>query len=232
MLDTIGSGADMPAEWIRTQWERTEQIAGQAAQLASQFDAVNKLTRYIQLRGRLWQVAYDTQEEWIGDLAVNEGMSRSSLFALSSDIEMALRAGASYDSIFDMLANTPTALRDARTAWLDENGDFRDDLNLPEGGPRAALETMAGLSPSEARAYVQHDVARRVQRFIRDAVYSDGKLLMTMVVRPDDGADYAVDVIVSPASDEVFEFQDAAWLSRRAGKELRGEVDVEGYAIE
>lgn len=220
MLEVVRSGVELDREWMQVQWDRTEVIAKQATSLSSQFQAVNKLARYIQLRGELWRAAYETQQEWIGDLTVNEGMSRSALFAVCSDIDMAIRAGLSHEEVFDLIAAAPTALRDAREKWLNEFGEFREDLNLPDGGVKSALQTMSTLSPSEARAYASFDVRREWQRFMKDAAYIDNSLLLKMIVRPDEGPDYTIDLKVEPVGGEEFTFDDAAWLSRRTGKEL------------
>jgi len=223
MLVTI-AGSDDPTsidrDWKQIQWDRTEVIAGQAAELSGKFDALNKMARYVQFRGKLWTLAYETQEEWVGDLRVHSSMSRSTLFALASDIDMARKAGLTYDEVFDLLSSAPTALRDARTNWLDQHGEFKDGLNLPDGGAREALINMTELGPGEARAYATFDIGKRVQRFIKDARYVNGTLLMTMIVRPDDEEDYDVSLFVSEPSGGTLAFDDMAWLSRRAGKEI------------
>lgn len=216
ILDTIESGQTINSQWRQFAWGKASRIATQAAELAGMVGAIEKLAVYAIYTGQLWRAAFETQEEWIGDLNVHRGLARGTVFGIIKEIKMARRIGKTWEEVALLLARTPSALRDAANYWLDEDGELRQDLLVE---PDEALNQIVHLSPTEARAHVK-TVANMPNRFISDAAYSEGLLMLTLVVEEPDESTRVLDLVVAPSNDEEFTKADARYISRRLGKQV------------
>jgi hypothetical protein len=215
-LQAIENSEVLSGEWRAYQWSRTERIAKQAAEVAGQLTAIEKLAVYAQYKGELWREAFETQEDWVGDLTVHRSMSRATFFSVVREIEMARMADKSWVEIAHLLAKVPAALRDAKNLWLDSEGVFRQLVMEPG----EALDQMAELSPTEARAHARA-VAGLPRIFISQTAHDGSALLMTMVVEAPGEATRAVDLVLERSDREPLAYEDAAFLARRVGKSLR-----------
>jgi len=214
-LDFIESAAMIPKQWGIQRWHQFTAIAADATTVSRKTAAIAKLAYYGIYSGKLWEHAYDTLEDWIGDVSVDyiTGMSRSSLFEMFADVEMCRKVHKPFGEIADLLAGAPTALRDARRLWFDSDGNVKDGIDLPPGGVSAALDVVAGLSSSQARTYVAGDVAGKTARYVKEWVArDDGVVLATLCVEAKDIA-YQRDLVIQGMDSE----EDAEWVMRKLG---------------
>ena len=214
-LEFIETAAFIPKQWATQRWHRFTAIAADATVVSRKTAAIAKLAYYAIYAGKLWGQAYDTLEDWIGDVSVDHvaGMSRSSLFEMFADVEMCRKEHLTYQDIAELLAGAPTALRDARRLWYDADGKVKEDINLPAGGVKMALQTAAGLSSSQARTYVAGDVAGKTARFVKDWVSrDDGVVLAVLHVEGKDIA-YNKDLVIKGLDSH----EDAELVMRKLG---------------
>ena len=210
ILETIESGSITP-DWRIAAWGKTSRIATQASTVSRMVGAIEKLAVYAIYAGELWKAEFEHQEEWIGDLNVNLGMGRGTVFGIVKEVKMARQLGKSWQEIAAIMSSAPTALRDASRYWLNEDGEIREELTVD---PSDALDQLAGLSPTEARAHVR-TIVGLPNRFVSATAYHNGVLFISMVIEEHEKSTRELDIVIS-ASPEL-DIDDARYLAQRLG---------------
>ena len=219
-----------PPDWVAGRYVRMMKLAEDANELAGVSSAIAKMALFVIDEGLLWSEKrggpFESKEEWLNNIKVDAafGFSRASVYATMADIRMAKNAGTPWRLIVKLLANTPGALRDARRNWIDQDGDLKDDLDLPDGGVVQALEVASSLAPGEAKTYVGTDVGTKTARFVRDAEWIEkalfdgmlggkGKTLLLKMHIRDRDTESVLNVVVTGLGDR----EHADWVVRRLG---------------
>jgi hypothetical protein len=212
--------------WVASRYVRMMKLAEDANELAGMSSSIAKMALFVIDEGLLWSQKrggpFESKEEWLNNIKVDAafGFSRASVYATMADIRMAKNAGTPWPLIVKLLANTPGALREARRNWIDEDGQPKKDLELPDGGVVQALEVASTLSPGEARTYVGTDVGTKTARFVRDAFWQEEtvfgeyerRLLVKLHIRSRDDEE-VFDLVV----DGLKSRDNADWVVRRLG---------------
>lgn len=131
-------------------------------------------------RESLWDAAYESAEEWIGDVSTEEwGPSRSQFYYVMRAVKNWYEIGINGNEAKAMLGDPRVALRGDLREWFDRKGKLLPSIEkrLSDEGTTAkeVVKRAASLGPGEARKEVRRFVHTTETYVNKQAVSFDEK---------------------------------------------------------